>query len=522
MRRVLTVAQRLALAFGVLLVMLLLISTFAWTALQRSDAAMKTIYEDRTVALRQLAAIRHVLLRNRILLSDAAERGDAAHTDKRLSEYASNWTLADHEWRDYMATYLTPEEAGIAKTHEAALKAYREQGMTPVADALRQHDHDTARQLAHERLGGERAMATLDSLRDLIDLQVRVAKATYEDASRDNQQRLLAILMLGVLSGVLATLSTTWVTRRITRQLGAEPHELADVAQRIASGDLTLQSLARAPREGSVMAAMQSMRRTLNDLVHTVRQSVDSVATASGQIAHGNQDLSARTEEQASSLQQTAASMEQLNSTIQSTADHALSAQRMAQDAAQVAQRGGDAMRRVVHTFDGIQAASRRISEIIGVIDGIAFQTNILALNAAVEAARAGEQGRGFAVVAGEVRTLAQRSAEASKQIKQLITETVEQIDGGSALIGGVGDTINEVVNRVESVSGLIGQIALQASEQSTGVSQIDDAMQQLDQTTQQNAALVEEAAAAAASLRAQAGALSSAVAVFKAQAVAA
>jgi methyl-accepting chemotaxis protein len=253
-------------------------------------------------------------------------------------------------------------------------------------------------------------------------------------------------------------------------------------------------------------------------LVQVVRQGVDSVSTASGQIAQGNLDLSARTEAQASSLEQTAASMEQLTSTLQSTAGNARSAQQLVGGVVQVAQRTGDAMTNAVDTFNGIQAASQRIADIIGVIDGIAFQTNILALNAAVEAARAGEQGRGFAVVAGEVRVLAQRSADAARQIKQLITESVERIDAGSALITDVGSTIGEVVNQIEGVSGLIAQIALEASEQSAGVAQIDSAMQQLDHATQQNAALVEEATAAAASLRQQAGALAQAIAVFKAQ----
>jgi len=512
-----TVAQRLGLGFGLLLVLILLITAFAWRALDHSDAAMKTIYEDRTVPMGQLGEIRYLAERDRVILADAAYSEDAAKTQKRLAEFDKNRAEATRQWDAYMATYLTPEEAELAKQQRADMDTFLQQGLQAAADALRREDYAAARDLMTGAVS-KLSPAAQKSLQALLNLQVRVAKETYDEASAQNDQRLLTILALGIASGVLATAVTLLVTRRITRQLGAEPHELAAVAQRIASGDLTLQAALRTPTTGSVMAAMQSMRETLNNLVHTVRQGVDSVATASGQIAQGNQDLSARTEEQASSLQQTAASMEQLNSTIQSTAGNAQNAQRMAQDAVQVARRTGDAMSNVVQTFDGIQQASRRIADIIGVIDGIAFQTNILALNAAVEAARAGEQGRGFAVVAGEVRTLAHRSAEAAKQIKQLITESVERIDGGSATIAGVGNTIREVVERVDGMSGLIAQIALEASEQSTGVSQIDGAMQQLDTTTQQNAALVEEAAAAATSLRHQASLLSEAVAAFKAQ----
>ncbi|MBL8279811.1 MAG: MCP four helix bundle domain-containing protein [Pelomonas sp.] len=517
MRREMTVARRLALGFGLLLALMLMIAAFAWRALDNSNAAMKSVYEDRTVPMGQLGDIRFLAARDRIILNDAAQSEDAARAEKRLAEYERNRAKAKARWTEYMATYLTPEEALLAKQQVAEMATYVNEGLQPAADALRRQDYATARGLLANQVS-KLSPAALDSLQALLDLQVRVAKETYESATVQNERQLMLILLLGMASGVLATVTTLLVTRRITRELGAEPHELAAAANRVASGDLTGQALTREAPEGSVMAAMQSMRHTLNNLVLTVRQGVDSVATASGQIAQGNQDLSARTEEQASSLQQTAASMEQLNSTIQSTAGNAQNAQRLAQGAVQVARRTGDAMGNVVQTFDGIQQASRRIADIIGVIDGIAFQTNILALNAAVEAARAGEQGRGFAVVAGEVRTLAHRSAEAAKQIKQLITESVERIDGGSVVIAGVGDTIREVVGQVESVSGLIAQIALEASEQSTGVSQMDGAMQQLDTTTQQNAALVEEAAAAATSLRHQAGLLSDAVAAFKAQ----
>ncbi len=517
MRRPMTVAQRLALGFGLLLALMLLIVFLAWRSLSQSDEAMKAIYEDNAVPMRLLGEIRYLAAHDRVILADAVDTPTPAKTARQLKEFDANRAKAQGDWQAYMATSLDAEELEAARRQQAAMQSYVDRGLMPAAEALRREDYDTARQLLVDPVGklSPAAQETLDAL---MELQVSTAKDVYAQAAATNRSHLLLILGLGLVSASLAIATTLLVTRRIGRQLGAEPHELAAVANRVASGDLTLQAVQRRVPDGSVMASMQAMRQTLNDLVHTVRQGVDSVSTASGQIAQGNQDLSSRTEAQASSLQQTAASMEELTATLQSTAGNAQNAQRLAVDAVRVARRTGEAMGNVVGTFDGIQQASRRIADIIGVIDGIAFQTNILALNAAVEAARAGEQGRGFAVVAGEVRVLAHRSAEAAKQIKQLITESVERIDGGSTLISGVGATIGEVVAHVEGVSGLIAQIAAEASEQTAGVSQIDGAMQQLDHATQQNAALVEEAAAAAASLRQQASVLAEAVAAFKAQ----
>ncbi|PTT75590.1 hypothetical protein DBR42_28615, partial [Pelomonas sp. HMWF004] len=317
-----TVNQRLTLGFGLLLGVILLISLFAWRSLEQSDAAMKTIYEDRTVPMGQLGDIRYLATRDRVILAEAAHSGDATQAAQRLEEFSKNRAQANTTWAAYMATYLTPEEAVLAKKHLAEMGAYVDQGLMATAEALRRADYDGARTLLDTKVS-TLSPAAQDSLNALLDLQVRVAKETYDDASATNRSRLTLIIALGVASGVLATVMTLLITRRIGGQLGAEPHELAAIANRIASGDLTLQTALRAGPQGSVMNAMLSMRQTLNDLVHMVREGVDSVATASGQIAQGNVDLSARTEEQASSLQQTAASMEQLNTTIQSTAGNA-------------------------------------------------------------------------------------------------------------------------------------------------------------------------------------------------------
>jgi methyl-accepting chemotaxis protein len=306
------------------------------------------------------------------------------------------------------------------------------------------------------------------------------------------------------------------ITRSLLRQLGTDPVELCGLVDRVAQGDLRpLPGMAHPPA-GSVLAMLATMQRKLSHTVVAVRQNAEGVASGSTQIALGNNDLSQRTEEQASSLQQTAASMEQLSSTVKQNSQNARQASQLAQQATHVAQQGGSVMSNVVATMQGIDDGSKKIAEIIGVIDGIAFQTNILALNAAVEAARAGEQGRGFAVVAGEVRSLAQRSAEAAKEIKALITGSVSRVDQGSRLVGEAGRTMQDIVAAIQRVSDIVAEISSASDEQSTGINQIGTAVSQMDQVTQQNAALVEESAAAAESLKVQAHQLVQAVDAFR------
>ena len=326
-------------------------------------------------------------------------------------------------------------------------------------------------------------------------------------------RNLVVGLALAVSAGMFGL--AIWLVR-VMRQLGGEPGELKMAADAVASGDLAVRIPVRAGDSGSVLAAMALMRDQLAQTVRLVRQNAESVATASSQIANGNADLSSRTEQQASSLQETASSMEQLGATVRQNADNARQANQLAASSSTVAQQGGAMVRDVVDTMRGINESSRRIADIIGVIDGIAFQTNILALNAAVEAARAGEQGRGFAVVAGEVRTLAQRSAEAAREIKALIGTSVERVEQGSALVDRTGTTMQEIVQSIARVSDIVAEITSASVEQSQGVHQVGQAVQQMDQVTQQNAALVEESAAAAASLRQQAQQLVQSVSSFR------
>ncbi|WP_342304727.1 methyl-accepting chemotaxis protein [Burkholderia pseudomallei] len=316
--------------------------------------------------------------------------------------------------------------------------------------------------------------------------------------------------------GLVITAAMLVIIRNVRASLGGEPHEAASLAARISAGDLTRPVAVRAGDGTSMMAAMRDMQGRLRSTIGGIRRAAESIAAASHEIASGNHDLSQRTEQQAASLEETAASMEELTATVKQNAENARQASGLANNASEIALKGNDVVSRVIGTMGEINDSSRKIADIIGVIDGIAFQTNILALNAAVEAARAGEQGRGFAVVAGEVRSLAQRSATAAKEIKQLIDASVERVNNGSALVGQAGETMTEILQAVRRVTDIMGEIAAASEEQSSGISQVGRAVTQMDEMTQQNAALVEEAAAAASSLQEQAARLRESVSAFQ------
>ncbi len=356
-------------------------------------------------------------------------------------------------------------------------------------------------------------LAYIEALDKLEEMEIALINDAAREGEQQYKQARALMLALLVAMAAIGGLLGWWITRSITGPILAA----VNVAERVAEGDLGSRIDVKGQDETArLLAALKRMNEALVRIVSTVRNSSDSIATGSAEIASGNADLSQRTEEQASALEETAASMEQLGSTVKQNADNARQANQLAMSASSVAIQGGEVVGQVVDTMKGINDSSRKIADIISVIDGIAFQTNILALNAAVEAARAGEQGRGFAVVASEVRSLAQRSADAAKEIKSLITASVERVEQGTVLVDRAGSTMEEVVTSIRRVTDIMGEISSASTEQSQGVNQVSEAVGQMDRVTQQNAALVEQSAAAADSLKQQAQQLVSAVAVFK------
>ncbi|MDZ4101848.1 MAG: methyl-accepting chemotaxis protein [Hydrogenophaga sp.] len=400
-------------------------------------------------------------------------------------------------------TKLTTAWAAYLQANEKVIKLGRDKQQVDAADIA-----DGLSSMAFDEV--------ISALNGLIQFNYDGGETSAQHVTTVYDQARFAVMGLLGLSLVIGIGLALMITRNMLRQLGGEPRTAVSIARAVAEGDLTTPIHLRKGDTDSLLAWLQTMQQGLSTAVTDVRRSSDYVSHASGEIAAGNQDLSARTEQQASELQQTAATMEQLGTTVRHNADNARQASQLAQSASSVAIQGGEVVGRVVQTMKGINESSRKISDIIGVIDGIAFQTNILALNAAVEAARAGEQGRGFAVVAGEVRNLAQRSAEAAKEIKGLIGASVARVEQGSALVDQAGTTMQEVVASIRRVSDIVGEISAASSEQSSGVEQVGQAITRMDQGTQQNAALVEESAAAADSLKQQALQLVGSVAVFK------
>jgi methyl-accepting chemotaxis protein len=412
-----------------------------------------------------------------------------------------------------------------AQTSAAAAATPLAQGVQAIAPLREKHAQAQAKVMAVIR-DKEQVITLLNAeetpawraLKDQLLAQIKAASANADkaheavDASVD--RGLWIGIAMGLLAATVATAAALLIQRTVRMELGGDPAQARAALTAIAQGQLNV-ALHNQGGSASLMATLEQMEGTLKILVRSVHDGADSIASASAEIAQGDQDLSARTESQASALQQTSAAMMELAGTVQRNAENAAQANQLAQSASSVAVQGGDVVAQVVDTMRSINEASRKIADIISVIDGIAFQTNILALNAAVEAARAGEQGRGFAVVASEVRALAGRSADAAKEIKALIGTSVDRVDQGTALVDKAGATMQEVVSSIKRVTDIVGEISAASREQSQGVAQVGEAVQQMDVTTQQNAALVEQIAAAAASLKSQAQELVKTVAVF-------
>jgi methyl-accepting chemotaxis protein len=508
-----TVSRRLGLGVSLLIALTLVVAVLGFFSARQNESVLKGINEGSVKPLALVGEMNYLITRNRILVTDVAMHAVPDVIARRSKEYAANKARIEALWAQYMQAPMGEAEKALAREVDTARRALTEQGLDATM-ALEQagkieegwHQLDVVSKLNP---------AYTKSMDTLIAQQVQSAQDDYQQSLASGQRMDLIIGGVVVVAIGLGVAVGAGLARSLHRALGAEPNELAAVAQRIAQGSLADDGKAPAP-EGSVMASMQSMRSALVNLVSGVRTGVEHVASASVQIAQGNADLSSRTESQAASLQETAASMDTLTGTVRTSAENARQANQKAHGASEAALRGGEVVAKVVQTMGEIQSASNRISDITSVIDGIAFQTNILALNAAVEAARAGEQGRGFAVVASEVRSLAQRSAEAAKQIKQLINDSVEKVNAGGVLVQDAGATMGDVVSQVRQVTDLIGEITAASAEQSRGIEQVGQAVSQLDQTTQQNAALVEESAAAADSLKQQAERLAHATAAFR------
>ena len=507
----LRIGTRLAIGFGAVLALLLAIVVTACVQLARTGDGLTElmVVEQRAALARDWVGKTRLNVARTIAIAKAGGQPEVdrfftplmKETSLEISELQKELDrlIVDPQGKALLATVALQRTAYLGLREE--MLARTRQGDLGAAQAL----------LADKVLPASDTY--LNAMREVRQHEVQTASTDAQQLYRGIGMLRDALLVLLLIGTSVGAAMAFFITRSVTVPL----QQGVDAATVIASGDLSHPvGATRRDELGDLLRALGAMQAALRGLVGQVRSSTDSIGTASAEIATGNQDLSARTEQTASNLQQTAASMEQLTGTVKQSADSARLANQLASSAAEVAARGGVVVSQVVATMDDITDASRRIADIIGVIDGIAFQTNILALNAAVEAARAGEQGRGFAVVASEVRSLAQRSAAAAKEIKGLIGASVEKVQGGSKLVGDAGRTMTEIVGSVQRVADIIGEISAATAEQSEGIGQVNGSVSQLDRMTQQNAALVEQSAAAAESLKQQAGRLAAVVATFR------
>jgi methyl-accepting chemotaxis protein len=508
-----SLAKRLFLINSTLVGLLIIVSLTVWFMMGKVIDQADRIGKNNVPQLELIADLELNVTRTSLQLRHAILSRSPQELQATLDDIGAKKKLLTDKLDTFGKGMIDDDGRQAFAPLPALMDEFWKQGSTNVALIQEGKKDEAFAYLVEKTIPARNALLTplaQEKRRQGGQLQLRVREVEeFAELDRD-------IVVGAVLVVAAGLIGMTWYLGQVTAQLGADPDELKRVAESVSQGDLSVSIALKPGDTTSAMAALHTMTQRLAESVSRVREGAEGVSNASSEIASGNADLSGRTESQASALEQTSASMEELGTTVRQNADNARTANQLAQSASTLATQGGDVVNQVVATMRDINDSSQKIADIIGVIDGIAFQTNILALNAAVEAARAGEQGRGFAVVAGEVRNLAQRSAEAAKQIKGLISTSAERVGQGSALVDRAGVTMTEVVTAIRRVTSIMEEISHASAEQSAGVGQVGEAVTQMDQATQQNAALVEQMAAAATSLRTQASDLVGAVAVFK------
>ena len=507
-----SVKLRLAVSLGACILMLIVVGIIGLSSLSKTNDALNRTYEGNVITLTNLSKVNQALLGNRVKITAEQRDETPASAITTKQEVAENDAIIDAAWDDYFPERVSDDrERAIAESFVVSLASLRA-GIDEINAAMIGNDYDAAREIATTTLRSEYAKV-LKAIQDLMTHNSTQAAANNQQSASDyawTRNFVIGVMVAAIIFGILLSM---WLIRGIMTPLG----KAQALANAMAEGRLDNNVDASAKDEfGVMLRALKSMETKFSQVVMSVRNNAESVNVAADEIVLGTDDLSRRTQEQASNIEETAASMDEITSTVRQNADNASEADKLVHEVSQQANAGGEIAGQAVKAMEGINASSRKIAGIVGLIDEIAFQTNLLALNASVEAARAGEQGRGFAVVANEVRNLAGRSADAAKDIKKLVEDSIGQVDTGSNLVNQAGKSLEGIVHGVKRVSVLMGEIATASREQAQGIDQVNTAVSQMDSVTQQNASLVEESSAAGRSLQSQAESLLNEVSFFR------